>query len=161
MTSTDQPIWHYTIRDFFSGIVRDRAIQPAAAYAGGKARPAVWFSTNDEWEPMAAKSLTCVDGSNRLLQRDELHTVGITPIRISVSATIAPHTWHDFKRLGDVSPKIASHVVSLASRLNSKPSWWFATFEPVPRERWIAVEYFDGWQWRPMPRSVWIPSSGH
>lgn len=148
-------IWHYTIRDFFAGIVRDRMIKPSAACAGGKARPAVWFSTNDDWEPMAAKSLTCADGSIRLLQRDELHTIGITPIRIAVPAAIAPHTWHDFKRVGEIAPKIASQIVSQASKLNSKPSWWFATFEPVGREQWSSVEYYDGWQWKPMPAEMW------
>lgn len=148
-------VWHYTVRDFFTLIVRDRMLKPAAAYAGGKARPAVWFSTNDDWEPMAAKSLTCADGSIRLLQRDELHTIGITPIRIAVPVGIAPHTWHDFKRLGEIPPKIAGQIVSQASKLNSKPSWWLATFEPVPREQWSGVEYYDGWQWNAMPKDMW------
>ena len=148
-------VWHYTIRDFFTGIVRDRAIKPAAAFAGGQARPAVWFSTNENWDPMAGKNLTCADGSVRLLQRDELHTIGITPIRFGVAAELAPHTWHDFKRLGDLPPKIASNIVSLAARVSSKPSWWFATFDAVPRDQWQRVEFFDGWQWQPMPNDTW------
>ncbi|HVX09848.1 MAG TPA: hypothetical protein VHC22_01480 [Pirellulales bacterium] len=156
MISSALPVvWHYTIRDFFAGIVRDRAIRPAAAFAGGQARAAVWFSTNQDWEPSAAKNLTCADGSARLLQRDELHTIGITPIRIGVAPSVAPHTWHDFKRDGDLPAKIAGNIVSLAARVNSKPSWWYATFDAVPREQWLAVEHFDGWQWRPMPDGMW------
>lgn len=155
MTAAEPPMWHYTIRDFFAGIVRDRAIQPSAAYAGGRATPTVWFSSNQEWEPMAAKNLTCADGSVRMLGRDELCTVGITPIRLGVDPAIAPLTWHEFKRVGDLPAKIAGNIVSLAAQLHSKPSWWFATFEAVPREAWLAVEYFDGWQWRPMPADLW------
>jgi hypothetical protein len=155
MNHAERPIWHYTIRDFFAGIVRDRAIKPAAAFAGGQARPAVWFSTHQDWEPMAGKSLTCADGSTRLLQRDELHTIGVTPIRFGVSAGVAPHTWHDYKRLGEISAKTTTNIVSLAARLNSKTSWWFATFDPVPRDQWLSVEHFDGWQWRPMPAEMW------
>lgn len=155
MASSVPTIWHYTIRDFFAVIVRDRAIKPSAAYAGGQARPAVWFSTNDDWEPMAAKNLTCADGSTRLMGRDELFTVGITPIRIGVSPVTAPHTWHDFKRVGELPAKIASNIMSLAARLNSKSSWWLATFDPVPRDQWLAVEHFDGWQWRPLPNDLW------
>ncbi|HEX7376009.1 MAG TPA: hypothetical protein VF278_02800 [Pirellulales bacterium] len=149
-------MWHYTVRDFFAGIVRDRAIQPSAAFAGGQARPAVWFSTNPDWEPMAAKNLTCIDGSRRLLNRDELHTVGITPIRVRVAPEIAPHTWHDFKRDGDLTPKVAGNIVSFATRLNSKPSCWFATYEAVPRPQWLAVEHFDGWQWKALPEEFWM-----
>ena len=155
MTPSARPIWHYTIRDFFAGIVRDGAIKPSAAYAGGQARPAVWFSTNDDWEPMAAKNLKCADGSTRLMGRDELFTIGITPIRFGVTSQTAPHTWHDFKRVGEMPAKIASNIVSLAARLNSKPSWWLATFDPVPRAQWLAVEHFDGWQWRPLPGELW------
>jgi hypothetical protein len=155
MTLPEQPIWHYTVRDFFAGIVRDRAIKPAAAFAGGQARPVVWFSTNQDWEPTAAKNLTCADGSVRLLQRDELYTIGITPLRIGTLASVAPHTWHDYKRLGEMPAKISSNVVALAARLNSKTSWWFATFDPVPRDQWVSVEHFDGWQWRPMPPGSW------
>lgn len=155
MTISTPLIWHYTIRDFFNGIVRDRAIKPSAAFAGGQARPAVWFSTNLDWEPTAGKNLTCADGSVRLLQRDELHTIGITPIRIGVKSTLAPHTWHDFKRDGDIPAKIVSNVVSLAAKLNSKPSSWFASFDAIPRTEWVAVEHFDGWQWRPMPGELW------
>lgn len=153
--NTEPPIWHYTVRDFFAGIVRDRTIKPAANFAGGQARPAVWFSTNQDWEPMAGKNLTCADGSVRLLQRDELHTIGITPIRIGVSPQVAPHTWHDYKRFSEMPAKIASNIVSLAARVNSKPSWWLATFDAVPRDQWISVEHFDGWQWRPMPSDLW------
>jgi hypothetical protein len=155
MTTPVPLIWHYTIRDFFAGIVRDRAIKPSAAFAGGQARPAVWFSTNEDWEPTAAKNLTCADGSTRLLQRDELYTIGITPIRIGVASTVAPHTWHDFKRDGDVPAKVGSNIVSLATRLNSKPSWWFASYDAVPHAQWVAVEHFDGWQWQPMPSEFW------
>ena len=151
MPASNTPIWHYTIRDFFTGIAADRAIKPSAAYAGGQGRPAVWFSTHAEWEPMAAKNMTCADGSTRLLDRELLFTVGITPIRIGVAANVAPHTWHNFKREGGLPAKVAGNIVSLAARLNSKPSWWFATFDAVPRDQWTSIEYFDGWQWRPLP----------
>jgi hypothetical protein len=144
-------VWHYTVKPFFMSIVADGAIKPSAAYAPTGAPAVVWFSTNEVWEPSANKVLTCADGSPRLLGRDEMHTIGVGPLRFGVGAAVAPHDWHDFKRTSGIRPKYASDMVAAAVKCQSRPSWWFATFEPVLREQWIAVEQWDGWQWTAVP----------
>jgi len=144
-------LWHYTVKPHFLSIVADGAIKPAAAYAPKGAPAVVWFSTNADWEPAAGKVLACADGSPRLLGRDEMHTIGVGPLRFGVAPAVAPHTWHDFKRVSKIQPKHASDMVAAAVKCQSRPSWWFATFEAVPRQQWLAVEQWDGWQWMALP----------
>ncbi len=144
-------IWHYTLRQHYEGMLRTGDIQPAAAYAPQPTRPAVWFTTRADWDPIVNKSIVCADGTRRELSRDELHTIGLGPMRLGVAARLAPLTWHEFKRESGISAKAASALVAAAARVQSHPSQWFATYSPVPREQWSAVEQWDGWRWSPVP----------
>lgn len=158
--STSQPadaqtIWHYTVQPHFARITADGQLRPSNDYAAGKGRPVVWFSTHANWEPMAQKALALADGSRRAMSRDELHTVGIAPIRIGVGRELAPHTWHDVKKLAELPAKVAGGIVAAAVRVDSKPSWWLATFDAVPRSQWLAVEQWDGWRWTALAPDRW------
>jgi hypothetical protein len=144
-------VWHYTVKPFFMSIVAEGAIKPSAAYAPKPAPAVVWFSTNPDWEPTANKVLSCADGSPRLLGRDEMHTIGVGPLRFGVAPAVAPHTWHDFKRASGIKAKYASDMVAAAVKCQSRPSWWLATFDAVLRKEWLSVEQWDGWQWTPVP----------
>ncbi|HXT60968.1 MAG TPA: hypothetical protein VN699_20175 [Pirellulales bacterium] len=149
-TSGPQLIFHYTLRQHYQGMLRDGAIQPATAYAPQAKRAAVWFTSRADWDPIVNKAIVCADETRRVLNRDELHTIGLGPMRLGVSARVAPLTWHDFKRASGNPPKVSSILVDAAARCQSHPSNWFATFEPVPQSEWLAVEQWDGWRWVPV-----------
>jgi hypothetical protein len=148
-------IWHYTVQPHFARICADGTLRPSNEYASAQGRSVVWFSTNADWEPMAQKAIALADGSRRALDRDELHTVGIAPIRIGVAREVASHTWHDVKKLAELQAKVAGGIVAAAVRVGSKPSWWLATFDAVPRAQWSAVEQWDGWRWTALPPASW------
>lgn len=146
-TSSPKLLWHYTLRQHYEGMLQTGAIQPASAYAPQPTKPAVWFTTREDWDPIVNKAILCADDTRRALNRDELHTIGLGPMRIGVAASAAPLSWHEFKRQSGIPSKAASNLVAAAARLQSHPSHWFATFEPVPRSQWLAVEQWDGWRW--------------
>lgn len=152
-TADAKLIWHYTLRQHYDGMLRGGAIQPSSVYAPAPTRAAVWFTTRPDWDPIVNKAIACADGTRRELNRDELHTIGLGPMRVGVAAHVAPVTWHDFKRESGIPPKAASAIVAAAARVQSHPSEWFATFEPAPRSQWLAVEQWDGWRWVAVPQS--------
>lgn len=150
-TGGTSPLWHYTIQPHYARIAAEGQITPSSAY-GGKGAPAVvWFSSCQDWDPMVAKSIECADGSRRDLGRDEMQAIGVAPIRIGVRPEAAPYDWHGFKRKSGIAAKLASRLVSAAVARQSRPSWWFATFDSVPRSEWQAVEQWDGWRWVSVP----------
>ena len=140
-------LWHYTIRQRFEQIVAEGVIRPSTQYALRAPKAAVWFSTNQQWDPSANKSLLLADESRRVIGRDEMHAIGSGPMRFGVAPGVAPLNWHDFKRESGLSAKLVHAMTAAAIQLESKPSWWFATFEPVLRNQWVAIEQWDGWQW--------------
>lgn len=143
-------LWHYTLRQHYEGMLRAGQITPSSAFAPQAKRPVVWFTTSADWDPIVNKAIRLADDSLRALSRDELFTIGLGPMRVGVSAQAAPLTWHDYKRESGIPAKAASQLTAAAARCQSHPSGWFATFEPVPRSQWLAVEQWDGWRWAPV-----------
>lgn len=144
---TADMLWHYTLRQPYEGMLRAGQINPSNAFAPQAKRPAVWFTTSPDWDPIVNKAIRLADESLRILSRDELHTIGLGPMRVGVPAQTAQITWHDYKRESGIPAKAASQITAAAARCQSHPSAWFATFEPVPRSKWAAVEQWDGWRW--------------
>jgi len=40
----------------------------------------------------------------------------------------------------------------VAYRRGSRPSQWFVSFSPVPSDKWLAIEIWDGKKWVPAPQ---------
>lgn len=72
-------------------------------------------------------------------------------VRIGVSTETAPHNWQALKRLSGMKSRMAKGLEATGSKLNSRPSEWFGTFETVPRQKWAAVEVYQDGQWVPTP----------
>lgn len=142
-------LWHYTLRQHYAGMLQAGQITPSSAFAPQAKRPVVWFTASEDWDPIVNKAIRLADDSLRALSRDELHTIGLGPMRVGVAANLAPFTWRDYKRESGIPAKAASQITAAAARCQSHPSAWFATFEPVGRSQWQVVEQWDGWRWVP------------
>jgi len=127
--------------------VRDGVIKPATAYVPIGEHPIVWFSTAPVWEETANKRLLKPDGTVVNLDRDGTYARGGGLVRIGVAPETAPYTWGILKVKSRMKPKMAEGLVKAARRCGAKPSEWRGTFDPVPREKWIAVEVWDGTKW--------------
>jgi hypothetical protein len=142
--------WHYTIRDRLEMIVRSGVILPATAYVDKSEKPIVWFSTNPWWEETANKWLADPDGSIRALDMMETHAFGGGLVRIGVAPETAPHDWQALKNLSGMHSKTAAGLYSIAVGRGARPGEWWGTFDPVPQDDWIALEFFDGSRWNPV-----------
>jgi hypothetical protein len=145
-------LWHYTIKDRLGQILLDGQLRPASTGSTKKEKPVVWFSQQADWEPMVNRLWRSPEGGLLRLSKDQTIVLGGGLARISVAPAVAPHDWKTYKQRSGISPKMAKAIYDSAVAAGSKPSLWFATFEPVPRSRWLAVEIFQDEQWVLLPR---------
>jgi hypothetical protein len=139
-------IWHYTVGLRLNYILKDRCIRPATDAVPIGERPAVWFSANQLWEETANMAILVDEfGNMRRRSKVETHNNGGGGVRIGVAPETAPHDWNDYKRLSNIHPKDANAIAQ-----QYRPWEWFVSFENVPEEKWLAVEYFDGETWLPI-----------
>lgn len=136
-------LWHYTIKERLTNILADGLLKLANERRGA----AVWFSTNELWEPTASKIYGLPDGSRRGGDLAFNHRWSDGVVRIGVAAETAPYDWHDYQRLSGLDRKMLNGLRKIAIRLRSRPSEWFVSFEPVPRDKWLAIHAWDGTHW--------------
>ena len=126
----------------------DGFIKPADIGIAPGEKPVVWFSANQFWEETVWKVWVSEDNkTTRELSMGGLHDVcGI--YRIGVAAETAPLTWDDIKTTSGMPEASANGLQRVARERGAKPKEWRGTFKPVPKDKWIAVEKFDGLAWK-------------
>lgn len=139
--------WHYTHGRHISNILGAGVIKPADIGIVHGEKPVVWFSLNQFWEETVVKGwLPHGGGPQRDLRMGGLHeTFGI--YRIGVSLETASLTWDDIKRLSGMPQQVISGLQRVARKWGARPNEWRGTFEPVTRDKWVAVEVFDDSRW--------------
>ena len=140
-------LWYYTTGQKLSQIMEAGELQPARIGTARKEKPAVWFSANQEWEPAANLPWQDPGGSQLRLSKDQSYVLGGGLARIGVAPEEAPHDWKAFKRLSGISSSVAKELYNAAIQAGSRPAQWFASFDAVPRSKWLAVEVLDGTDW--------------
>jgi hypothetical protein len=147
--------WHYTVGERLESILRDRVIKPAAPLVSAAEKPVVWFSSNQDWEETVNKGAVDPFGSFTAGTKESTHRPVGWLVRIGVSPSDAPHDWNAFKRLSGISNRTAQGLYEAAKKTGARPGQWFFSFGPVPEEKWVAVEYYNGTEWQPHPE--WRP----
>lgn len=142
-------VWHYTVGEHLEDIVAEGWIRLTMVEVPENERPAVWFSSNPQWEVTANKRWREDDGTARELNREETHERGGGLARIAVSIATAPHDWLAFQRLSGIEERHAKKLASEGFKRGASWKEWFVSFDPVPREKWLAVEVWDGNAWQP------------
>ena len=143
--SDDVPrLWYYTTARELNEIIISGELKAAAI---AKEKPAVWFSANQQWEPIANMPWRDPRGLPRRLSKDQTFVLGGGLARIGVAPEVAPHDWKAFKQLSGISSKTAKEVYNTAVQSGSRPGQWFASFQSVPRRKWLAIEVLDGDAW--------------
>jgi hypothetical protein len=145
------PLWHYTTGEHLTEIMRDGCLRPTAILIDPGEHPAVWFSALQDWEPTASKLLVDTETDEvRRATMQEMRKLAGGPVRIGVAHDAAPIDWETFKRTSGISRKSARALEIAAADIGSNPRLWFASFDPVPRERWLALEARNGPRWEPI-----------
>jgi hypothetical protein len=140
-----QILWHYTTVDRLTQILAAGEIRPTT-YAK-KVKPAVWFTTRTDWEPMANRVWRAPEGAIRRLGKDQTIVLGGGLARIGVAADVAAVDWKTYKAESDIPPKIAQHIYNEAASFGSRVGDWYATFASVPRDQWLRVEIWENEAW--------------
>lgn len=154
-------VYHYTIGAYLLPIIESDEIRPATAGVPAGERPAVWFSTNPEWEETANK-MTARKGKGRVVvatkgTRESTAKGGGGLVRIAVRPEAAPFSWQDYRALSGVAKAHADSLENVARFDGANPDEWRVSFDPVPRSEWIDVEVWTAGAWvsamEPTPRS--------
>lgn len=133
-------LWHYTTGETLRLIVECGEIRPTSVRIDPGERPGVWFSTQQFWEPTAAKRLMGSDGTDRGATLEEMHEFGGGVVRIGVADAVAPIGWREFCRVSGVSAKTAQALVKAGQKSGASQYDWRWSPDPVPRARWETVE---------------------
>jgi hypothetical protein len=64
-----------------------------------------------------------------------------------VAPDVATIDWKTYKAESDIVPKMAQQIYNEAVSLGSRPGDWYATFQSVPRDRWLRVEIWENEAW--------------
>jgi hypothetical protein len=131
-------IYHYTTGSKLRPIINTGAILPTAAHIEPNEKPVAWFSTQDQWEPTATKrpipgklgQLITAKAQNGL-------------VRITVPASVAPHTFQDLPAIAGTSPAGFMGLLLAGLELGADPSAWRFTPTPVPAALFREVEFYD------------------
>ncbi len=144
-------LWHYTTWNDFRLIRLDGVIKPTAVHILAGEHPAVWFSANPTWEPTASKGIrfSASEPFHRASMEEMMKFAGGL-VRIGVSKETVPVAWKDFRAAAHLTKERFEGLERSGRDSGSNPDEWFATFAPVPRNRWLAVEVFKDGRWLPL-----------
>jgi hypothetical protein len=139
-TGPDPPdtIYHYTTGSKLRSIINTGYILPSTTHIEPHEKPVAWFSTSTAWEPTATKcpipgklgQLITAKAQNGL-------------VRITVPASVAPHTFQDLPAIAGTSPAGFMGLLLAGLELGADPGAWRFTPTPVPAALFREVEFYD------------------
>jgi hypothetical protein len=145
-------VFHYTVKAKLQAILESGELRAAVAYVPAGERPAVWFSTNPWWEETANKMWKDKAGTVHRGDRRSTEQLGNGLIRIEVAPETAPVTWTEHKRSGKGPSRKDTQTLEKVARLDgADPSQWRLSYEPVPRDKWLTIELWNGVSWERLP----------
>jgi hypothetical protein len=113
------------------------------------------------WEPTANKLLQDENGkwinTGGTEGRDLTAEYGEGLVRIGVRASDVPTGWAKHVRRSGIDKKFARSLAKAAEQDGSQPYNWRVSYEPIPRDRWVVVQTWNGKRWVEMPESGPIP----
>lgn len=161
-------VWHYTNGLAIDDIIKAGVIELARAGIGTNEKAAAWFSTNPVWDASANRGNLSFGGKSVSLTKDvkagggpvnlamdDLKEEPFDPevmeklflgrFRIGVVADAAPQGWESFKRLSGIDKQVAASMESSTEYGNVHE--WRASFQPVPRKKWLSIEKLVNGVW--------------
>ncbi|MDY3554215.1 hypothetical protein R5W24_003334 [Gemmata sp. JC717] len=135
-------IWHYTPATHLSLIVNDGIIKVSTVDFPQREQQAVWFSSNTVFEHTSA---TLARRTKNGLE--ELPPTRFGYGRIGIDEADAPHNFDEYLRQSKLPNHMRDHLIDRAEAVNAKPSEWYATFKPVPKEKWKRIELLWNHNW--------------
>ncbi|MBI1249219.1 hypothetical protein GC197_15410 [bacterium] len=140
--------WHYTNGQHIDAIFESGRLIPHAPNWAPTGEPAVWFSTNDIWEPSANCAFQRPSTRHRLLGTREMTDLLCDGLfRISVRSTVGVVTWNQYCDQMGLAFRNVEACRRVAAIEGSHPGRWLACLREVPAKDWLRVERWYGNQW--------------
>ncbi len=148
--------WHYTVTQRLDSILADGVLYregERGIYHPNMPRPlcpAVWFSTREPLDPTAIKRRM-----GRTLTIDEQLAESV---RIGVEISPALLTFEEYRMRAPVTFRLSENkrkaarelfaaMASSGRKLGANPDEWYVSLEPVPGDRWVAVQVWRDGSW--------------
>jgi len=145
--------WHYTLWEKITSIITDGKIKFANPYNKSEL-PAVWFSSNSDWEQTVRKSLLTKKGISELFSRDSLYKHSksyhqILPVRIELDTQkVSLVSWDDHKKHSGITKKLAFELERYAEKWGANTDEWGICYTEVSiKFCHLPFEIWNGRQW--------------
>jgi hypothetical protein len=151
MSHAHQLVWHYTVRPKVVEIHPQGVLTP---FGKPGQVEAVWFSTQQLWEPTAACNWLGqrADGTVEFLDMAALYRFHGGLFRFGVVPETAPVRWEEYRNL--VTRDVAEAMLEGAIELGADPGCWRASLDPVLQDRWAAVDRWNGKVWERLGKTT-------
>jgi hypothetical protein len=146
-------LFHYTVAENVTGIIRDGCIWQATAGVLPGERPVVWLSIAPHWEGSASKMVGFTDGTIVRTTRISEMAMYTIPARIEVDQTqLDLVTWREFKRASGIDGRMAQGLERVAKKVfMSDPYEYRCSYKSIPSSAFVSIEYWEDWKWYPWP----------
>lgn len=139
-------VYHYTVPDRLLSIIA-RGLDLATVGLEERERPAVWFTTSEDYEPTARKGLLDeATGDSRTLSLKAMIVMsGLA--RVEVEPEAAPLTWAAWRHGSGARSRVIKGLAASARELGSDIRLWRASFDPIPQDRIIGMDVWHEGAW--------------
>lgn len=146
-----QLFWHYTTRLHLPSILGERKIRTEnPMFVPPPQLPVTWFSLNDVWEPTACKAPLPEELGPTIL-RDATAAACGGLVRIGVDQSEAPYRTHQLIKVARYDRRTVKAMIQCGLRCGATPEDWRFTPKEVPKDRWKAIQIWDG------ESHTWVP----
>lgn len=140
-------IYHYTSGSHFPKIIESGVLKVSDWERRNNIEPpALWLSTNPEWEPTATK-LIHEAGQTRQLSKAEQHLrFGLYRFVLEFrKSTLC--SWRKYRFVSNTTDSVYRAMTEHGIRIGANPNEWFASFKNIALDECISCEKFDGESW--------------
>lgn len=132
-------VWHYTTGHNLQTIIDDGYLDPKASVTNGE-RPILWFSSNQHYEPTAAKAT-----ERGKLTPQQTHDMGGGTVRFGVlRSSLCP--WPKIGRRAGIPANEISLLEQSGEAQGANPKQWLGTLKKI-RVADCIVEVFSEGGW--------------
>ena len=145
---TIELIWHYTHGQYLEKILESGELRVSEAESKLKVKPpALWLSKNPIWENTATKDVKTPEGVRRMTKKEMHEKCGLFRFALEFDK-IAFITWAKYRYKTNTSIEEYMKMESEGIRWGANPNEWFATFKNIPLAKCLAIEQWDGAEWK-------------
>lgn len=138
-------VWHYTTGEALLNIWDTEVLSPSRGHFGDDTKPVLWFSSDQDWEPVMQTVHSGANGQVLNLSKAEAGREHCGPVRLGLPSEVL-RSWDDITRRAGFDETQIQVVRSLAREQGASPEGWMGCLERV--SIWdLMIEVWDGESW--------------